>query len=138
CLSPCILAAAGTLLNVQQTCNFTVAKTFHRLKVDSRPVSDRQHSDALHHLFCLDNRRYRILSYLEPVCVDYIDAFIDILVLLQNIDTSMNNNTPDPSFKSTTVLKRMHLQKDFNKAFLKHVFCIFAVMCIPIANGQHF
>jgi len=37
-----ILGSAGTLFNVQQACNFTVAKTFHCIKVEYCPVPDRQ------------------------------------------------------------------------------------------------
>jgi hypothetical protein len=47
-----------------------------------------------------------------------ISTLIELLVLLQNIDTGMHNNTPDPSFKGATILKSMYLQKDLYKAFL--------------------
>jgi hypothetical protein len=59
------------------------------------------------------------------------------LVLLKVVDAGMHYDPPNPSLKSSLVLKSVYLGKYFNKSFLKHILRIFPVMCISITDSQH-
>jgi len=48
------------------------------------------------------------------------------------------HNPSNPSFKSTLFLKGMNLQKNFNEAFLQHIFSVFSVMGKPVTHSKHF
>src|SRR6185312_1623942 len=94
--------------------------------------------DAIHNLFCLNNGRNTFFPNLRRTCLYEIHTFIEALIFFQVIDTGMHHDPPDPAFKSPLALKSMHLEKDFNKSILEHIFCIFAVMRKPETYCQHF
>src|SRR5688500_8032695 len=111
---------------------------FHSVKVQNGPVSDRQQPDTFNHLLGLDNGRHTILPHLHPGSMNDVHTFIELLVLLQDIDTGMNYDPPDPAFKSTPVLKCVDLQKYLYKSFLEHILGIFPVMSKTVTHSQHF
>ena len=67
-----------------------------------------------------------------------VDILTESLILFQVVDTGVNNNSPDPAFKSSLVLESVNLRKHFYETFLKHILSIFPVMGKAKTNCQHF
>src|SRR4051812_5252357 len=111
---------------------------FNCVKVKHRSISNWQKPYTLHNLLGLNNGRHCLFPNLYPRRMDDIDTLIELLILLQDIDAGVYDNTPDPSLKGTPVFKSVHLEKDLDKSLLEHVLCIFTVVRIPVTNGQHF
>src|SRR5678810_947166 len=69
--------------------------------------------------------------------MNYVYAFVELFIFLQDINTSVDNNSSYPAFKSAPVTERMHLRKDLDKTFLQHILCILTIMCETITHRQH-
>ena len=69
--------------------------------------------------------------------MNQVYTFVEFFILLQDIDTGMNNDSPDPSFESAPVFKCVNLCKDLDKTLLQHIFCIFPVVGKTITYCQH-
>src|SRR5689334_17837119 len=104
---PGVLASAGAFFNIKHGGNLLVRKSFNCIKVKHGAVTYWQHSDTFHHFLSLDDGGNAFLANLNTVGVNEVHTFIEALVLFQIVDAGMNNNSPDPSFQCSTVLKRM-------------------------------
>src|SRR5688572_3372755 len=136
CPCSCVLASAGTFFYVEHIRDLPVTVSLYSIKIEHRPVANREKPDTFHYLFCLDDRRDTFFTDLDGGGMYYIDAFIELLVLLENIDAGVNDYPPYPTLKCPAVLKSVHLQKDLDKPLLQHILCIFPVVCKAIANCQ--
>ena len=112
--------------------------SFNCIKVQYRSIAQRQDTDALNNSFCLDNGWNTFFTNLDTTGMNEIYAFIEPLIFLQMIDTGVNNDPPDPALQCTPVFEGVYLVEDLDKSFLQHIFCVFAVVSIAVANHQHF
>src|SRR5579863_2915459 len=112
--------------------------TFYCIQVQNRSVTNRQQTNTIHNLFCLNNGRNIFFPDLNRTGLNNIHTLVKAFIFFQVVDTGVNNDTSDPALKGSFILKRMHLKKNFYKTFLKHILSILAVMCKPVTYCQHF